>query len=87
MCNLETYCHKKHGNLFHLAAEIQGLPNFAVIDAFRILVDETEHAFAQEQKVMESSIYPGMQHILNNMRWFCSLCIQRIQKSCKVITP
>ncbi len=64
MCNLETYCHKKHGNLFQLAAEIQGLPNFAVIDAFRILVDETEHAFAQEQKVMESSIYPGMQHHL-----------------------
>jgi hemerythrin len=64
MCNLETYCHKKHGNLFHLAAEIQGLPNYAVIDAFRILVDETEHAFAHEQKVMESSIYPGMQHHL-----------------------
>lgn len=64
MCNLETYCHKKHGNLFQLAAEIQGLPNFAVIDAFRVLVDETEHAFAQEQKVMESSIYPGMQHHL-----------------------
>ena len=64
MCNLETYCHKKHGNLFQLAAEIQGLPNFGVIDAFRVLVDETEHAFAQEQKVMESSIYPGMQHHL-----------------------
>jgi hypothetical protein len=54
MCNLETYCHKKHGNLFHLAEEIQGLPNFAVIDAFRILVDATEHAFAQEQKIMEN---------------------------------
>ncbi len=64
MCNLETYCHKKHGNLFHLAAEIQDLPNFAVIDAFRILVDETEHAFAQEQKVMESSVYPGLHHHL-----------------------
>ncbi len=64
MCNLETYCHKKHGNLFHLAAEIQGLPNFAVIDAFRILVDETEHAFAQEQKVMENSVYPGFHHHL-----------------------
>ena len=64
MCNLETYCHKKHGNLFHLATEIQGLPNFAVIDAFRILVDETEHAFAQEQKIMESSVYPGLHHHL-----------------------
>jgi hemerythrin len=64
MCNLETYCHKKHGNLFHLAAEIQGLPNFAVIDAFLILVDETEHAFAQEQKIMESSVYPGLHHHL-----------------------
>jgi hemerythrin len=64
MCNLETYCHKKHGNLFLLAAEIQALPNFAVVDAFRILVDETEHAFAQEQKIMESSTFPGMQHHL-----------------------
>jgi hemerythrin len=64
MCNLETYCHKKHGNLFNLAAEIQDLPSFAVINAFRILVDETEHAFAQEQKVMESSVYPGLHHHL-----------------------
>ena len=46
MSNLESYCHNRHKRLFQLAAEIQTIPNFAVIDAF----DETEHTFAQEQK-------------------------------------
>jgi hemerythrin len=64
MCNLESYCHKKHGSLFHLAAEIQSLPNYAVIDAFRILVNETEQVFAEEQTIMESSTFPGIQHHL-----------------------
>lgn len=64
MSNLENYCHNRHSKLFHLAAEIQSLPNFAVIDAFRILVDATEHAFAEEQKLMESSAFPAMQHHL-----------------------
>jgi len=64
MSNLESYCHNRHKRLFQLAAEIQTIPNFAVIDAFRILVDETEHTFAQEQKLMESSTFPAMQHHL-----------------------
>ena len=64
MSNLEIYCHSRHDKLFQLAAEIQSIPNFAVIDAFRILVDETERTFAQEQKLMESSAFPAMQHHL-----------------------
>ena len=64
MSNLESYCHSRHDKLFQLAAEIQSIPNFAVIDAFRILVDETERTFAQEQKLMESSAFPAMQHHL-----------------------
>ena len=64
MSNLESYCHSRHDKLFQLAAEIQSIPNFAVIDAFRILVDETERTFAQEQSLMESSAFPAMQHHL-----------------------
>lgn len=74
MCNLENYCHKRHYKLFQLSSEVQSLPNFAVIDAFRVLVDETERAFGKEQKLMESSKFPAMQlHLEQHARVLVSL--------------